>query len=289
MKRLLQLLALLISCNALAAEDRGLLWRVESPTATVYLLGSIHFADKSFYPLRKDIEQAFLQADNLVVEVDMNADRIEQIRSLIQAEGHYPEGETIRDHISVNTYTSLQTQLEKLSIPYALVEQQKPGILMMTLTSVQMMKMGFAPEQGIDAYFLRRAQALHKPVLELESVSQQMQLMLGMSDGDLLLQESLTGLGQVEESMRALVASWKQGDAVKMNQLVFDDVLKQHPEYQSIYQALFFKRNIAMAEKIQQYLTTQENYFVVVGAGHMIGEQGIAAILNNAGHAVARF
>ncbi len=289
MKQLLQLIALLISCNVLAVEDRGLFWRVQSPTATVYLLGSIHFADKSFYPLREAIEQAFLQADNLVLEVNMNADGIEQTRHLIQVDGNYHGEEMIRDHISADTYTKLNAVLQKLGIAYSLVERQKPGLLMMTLTSVQMMKMGFAPEQGIDAYFLRRAQTLGKPVLELESIEQQMHLMLNMSDGDLLLRESLTSLEQVEASMRSLVDSWKLGDAASMDKLIFEDTLQQYPDYQSIYEILFFKRNIAMAKKIQQYLTTNNSYFVVVGAGHLIGAKGIVTLLNNNGHKVSRF
>jgi hypothetical protein len=289
MKRLSQLLVLLICFNAYAAQDQGLLWRAQSATATVYLLGSIHYADDGFYPLRRQIEQAFDQADRLVVEVNMDAAGVDRVKQLIEKQGSYQGSDTIRNHIHADTHANLLKQLQQLNIPYALVAQQKPGILIMTLTSAQLMRQGFNPEQGIDAHFLRRAQAQKKPVLELETIEQQLNLLLNIADGDLLLQETLSESEQMEETMSSLVRDWKKGDEKRLNTLLFDDVLAQYPAYLSIYEQLFFRRNLAMAEKIEHYLQTDHSYFVIIGAGHLLGDKGVVALLNNKGHKVVRF
>src|SRR5690349_22883151 len=52
-------------------RTQGLLYKVESTTATVYVLGSIHVADASLYPLDPRILSAFEQADTLVLETEL--------------------------------------------------------------------------------------------------------------------------------------------------------------------------------------------------------------------------
>lgn len=289
MIRLALLMIVLLSLNVQAAQDRGLLWRMQSKTATVYLLGSIHYANDSFYPLRKTIVQAFDQSDNLVLEVKMDAAGIARARELIQEEGVYHGADTIRDHLQDGTYTTLRKQLQQLKIPYSMVEQQKPGIAIMTLTSAQMVRMGFRADEGIDAYFLRRAETQKKSVLELETISQQLNVLLGMSDGNLLMQEALTDFEQTDATMRSLIQGWKQGDEKQLKAILFDDVLAQHPSYLAIYNELFYKRNIAMAKKIEGYLKTGQSYFVIVGAGHLIGDKSVVALLTQKGYKLVRF
>lgn len=289
MKRLIPFIVLLLSFNLQAEQDRGLIWRIQSATATVTLLGSIHYADASFYPLRKEIEQAFNQADKLVVEVNMDAAAIDQARQIIQEKGSYQGSDTLRNHLSTDTYKNLLKLLAQLEIPYSLVEQQKPGVVMMTLASVQLMTLGLSPELGIDAYFLHRAKTQNKTILELETVAQQLDMLINISDGDLLLQETLTSFEQMGDTMDLLAVSWKQGDESRLNTLIFEDMLEQHPAYLGIYEELFFKRNIAMAKKIDEYLKTDGNYFVVVGAGHLTGNKSVVAILKKMAHKVVRF
>ena len=271
------------------AEDRGLVWKLQSDTATVVLLGSIHYADASFYPLRKEIEQAFEQADTLVVEVNMDEAAGHELRSLTHREGMYRGRETIRDHISEDTYTRLRAQLQQLEIPYAMVERQKPGILMLTLTSVQLIKQGFMPDQGIDAYFTGRASEQGKRVLELETLAQQFDLLLNIEAGELLLQETLTGFDEIDATMQALVTNWKQGDENQLSALLFENMLQQYPSYANVYEALFYRRNVSMAASIEQYLKTRGNYFVVIGAGHLVGDKSIISLLDTMGYRASRF
>ena len=281
-------LFVLFVASARAANDRALFWQVQSEHAKVYLLGSIHYADESFYPLRREIEQAFYSADHLVVEINIDDEKAQRYRELIQLKGSYQGDATIRDDISEETYLQLQHRLHRLGIPLEMVHKQKPGILVLTLTATQVMKMGFMPEMGIDAYFLKRAKSSKKNIIELETVDDQMNIFLNITDGDLLLRETLHSLDEADMLMMDMTRCWKRGDEACLEKILFEDAMTRYPSFMRIYDDLFFKRNENMANAIKGFLEGKGTYFVVIGAGHLVGDKGIPVLLRNAGFDVGR-
>ena len=271
-----------------ASEDKTLFWRVDSDQATVYLLGSIHFANESFYPLRKEIEQAFDVSDALVVEVDINStESMQRFQYLMQTEGYYSGNETLKDHLSEKTYQQLQAYLKEAGIPASLVEKQKPGIVVLTLASIQAQQSGLKPEQGIDVHFLNKIKN-DKKILALETMDEQLRIFLDIEDADLLLQDSFYSLEMLEEEMQALINAWKQGDERAMYKLLFEDLLNENAAIISLYESLYFQRNIKMTRSIKSYLKQKGTYFVVIGAGHLLGDKGIVRLLQSAGYHVNR-
>jgi uncharacterized protein YbaP (TraB family) len=288
-------LSFLISSNAYAANDKAFVWEVSSDTATVYLMGSIHFADKSFYPLRTEIEEAFDRSEYLVVELDISKTVSDEYNQLLAQNGIFRDGTTIKDAITDETWRQLQQRLKQLNISYDAIKNYKPGVIVLTLSAVQVMQMGFDPELGIDAHFLARASQKEraKQIIELETLEQQVNLFINAPDGELLLQESLYSLDEDELLMADMVRFWKQGDVTQMNKLLFEDALNDNPAFSKIYDSLFYDRNDQMTLKIDAMLgqkTQQRNYFfVVVGSGHLIGDRGIVNALQKKGYQVRRF
>jgi uncharacterized protein YbaP (TraB family) len=281
------LLLILIAGGTDAAEDRAFFWRADSASATVYLLGSIHYADPSFYPLRANIERAFDEAEHLVLEIDIDAAAAKQYQELLRRKGMYSGDETLRDNVSEKTWQQLQQLLPRLGMTTQLIEKQKPGVLVLTLSTVQVMKMGYLPEMGIDQYFLNKARS-HKDIISLETIEQQLDVFLNMQDGDLLLQETLYSLDEADSMMTDMVRFWKRGDEQGMQRLLFDDALREYPEFTNIYDSLIYKRNELMVDKIEQFLNGKGSYFVVVGAGHLVGDKGIVNSLKRSGYDVDR-
>lgn len=294
-KKLLFVLTFLIFSDLRAANDKAFVWEVSSDNATVYLMGSIHFADKSFYPLRPEIEQAFDRSNYLVVELDINKTGDDTYNHLLSQNGMLKDGATIKDAISEETWLQLQQRLQQLNISYDAIKNYKPGVIVLTLSAVQVMQMGFDPELGIDAHFLAKAsrQDNPKPVIELETLEQQLNLFIDTPHGELLLKESLYSLDEGELLMADMVRYWKHGDVAQMNELLFEDALIENPAFDKIYDKLFYDRNDQMALKIESMLqkkTLQRNYFfVVVGSGHLIGDRGIVKALQEKGYQVRRF
>ncbi|MEW6002624.1 MAG: TraB/GumN family protein, partial [Nitrospirota bacterium] len=156
------------------------MWKVQSETATLYLLGSIHFLKKEYYPLNKEIEDAFSKADVLVVEANIND--MGQIDILKFAESaFYPDNETLEKNVSRETFEYVQKASGRLGIPLELVNRQRPWLLALTLTSFELIKSGFDPDYGLDKYFLSKTRG-KKKILELESLDYQINLLSSFSD-----------------------------------------------------------------------------------------------------------
>jgi hypothetical protein len=261
---------------------------VQSGTATVYLFGSIHVADKSVYPLNEQIENAFQRSDVLVVEVDeTQADPVE-LNNLMLSKGLYPVPETVAQHIDKSTYQQLQDFLKKTGIPYATVARMRPGVIAITLTVARLQQLGYSPELGIDRYFMQKARAAEKEIAQLETAIDQLNLLLGFSNEDLLLKHTIISLDQADTLFKEILQAWKAGDVNKIEQIMLEDPVSDYPEFESLMERMFVKRNINMTQSISELLQTKQTYFVVVGAGHMVGDQGIVALMKDHGFTVNR-
>lgn len=292
-RQLLIILSLFVFSYAQAANDRAFIWQVSSDNSVVYLTGSIHFADKSFYPLRQEIEDAFDRSKYLVVELDINNMDNDAYNQLVSQKGTYKNGKTIKDALSEETWLQLRQRLHHLDVDYDAVKNLKPGILVLTLSAIHAMEMGLDPQLGIDIHFLQKAiSQTGKEVIELETLEQQISLFLDMPDADLLLKESLYSLDETELLMADMVRYWKQGDESQMSKLLFEDAIDQYPAFTEIYDRLFYERNRRMTSKIEimlkQKTATKTFYFVVVGSGHLLGEEGIVNVLQEKGYEVKR-
>ena len=273
---------------AQAANDRGFFWRVSSPTTVVYLLGSIHFADSSFYPLRELVEKNFQQADALVVELDITGIDPRQYSEYIRSHGYYPPGDSIKQHISKQSWQRLRALLQTFNIAPETVATKKSGLLIMDLTAAMLDRLGYQAGEGIDLHFILQAKRQGKPVIGLESLQQQLALFINMPAAETLLQASLDEAEQAEAQLQQLEQAWKSGDEQALQQLMITQPEARYKDYRRINEALLYRRNDAMAAKIRAMLAGDKRVFVVVGAGHLVGERSIVRRLKQAGYNVER-
>ena len=284
--RLLFVFLLLVLPFHLAAKS--ILYKVSSPTSTVYLLGSIHLAKPELYPLKSSIEQAYGKSDALVVELDPTSQHSMQvIQSSMMTLGMYPAGRTLQSELSTKTYRRLSAYLKKVDLSLDIMQPMRPWTVMLQLSIMEMMRLGYNPELGIDQHFLKKAKQDKKPILEIESAEEQMAL-LSKDDKvfqDLLLRYTLEEMHELEPLLNKMFKSWQEGDAKTLASVV-DSSLVVDPRLQDIYTELITKRNHTMTQKIRHYLKGSRNYFVVVGAGHVVGKEGIVALLQKAGYRV---
>ena len=281
--KLLFLLLLTLSLDA-----KSILYKAESSTATVYILGSIHLAKPELYPLKKPIEEAYKKSDILVVELDPQSPHTMQvIQQSMFKEGLYPPGKTLKSELTPRTYILLKKYLLKIGLSLEIMQPMRPWSVMLQLSVMEMMRLGYSPELGIDLHFLNKAKRDKKKVLELETAEEQMAL-LSKDDKvfqDLLLRYTLEEMHQMEPLLNKMFSSWKAGDAKTLAEVV-DSSLVADKRLEGIYEALITKRNYKMAKKVQHYLKTNKNYFVIVGSGHVVGREGIVDLLRQRGYKV---
>lgn len=261
----------------------ALFWKVESETATVYLLGSIHLASNDFYPFPYHIENAFNESDYLVVEVDLAAIDQQEIVQLITRHGHLTDGQTLGTIMTESTYDAVKNEFAEFGINMQQFERMKPWVVAITLSQLQMMKFGYRPEYGVDLYFLSDARN-DKEIIELETGAEQISIFsdLSMELQILLLKDFLYDLTLPRDRIHELFDAYKRRDAGWIRDFIFESVEK-HPELQPLYEKLLDDRNVKMAEKIDTFLRNEGAYFVVVGAGHLFGNSGIVELLRQKG------
>ena len=182
---LTSLTLLVLPPTAPASVERGsklFLWKASSPTTEVYLFGSIHLGKKEFYPLAKEIEGAFEKSKYLVVEADESKYDAGKLQQMAFEDGIYLPPDSLSKHASPDTMKALGALAEKLGLPAAGLEQMKPWLLSLTLSSMTLVKQGYSPDLGIDRHFTRAAKDKGKDILELESMEYQIKLLAGLSE-----------------------------------------------------------------------------------------------------------
>lgn len=262
-----------------ATATRPFLWKITGDGTTAYLLGSIHAATDTIYPLNERIDRAYALSDILVVEANILEANPMELLGQIMTKSVYPEGETIADHVSPDLWTAANEALQGLGLEGGQFQQLQPWFLAMSLTMIKLQAMGVTAANGIDLYFLQKA-ANQKPVLELEGAAAQLELLSGFSrnEQELFLRYTLAELDQLETSIHRLLTLWKEGDADGLAALLLEG-RKKAPDTETIYRKLFDERNVRMAKKIEEYLASDKTHFIVVGAGHLVGEQGLLKLL----------
>ncbi len=278
------LLNLILSVNSQVAEQgKSFLWEIQADASKSYILGSVHLLKKEMYPLKAAVEKAFTDSDVLVVEADVSADKMMDVAALTMKKGFYVGEETLKDNISANTYNLVKDWLKKNNMDIEGFHKFKPWMLALTITSMELVKMGFDPNYGIDKYFLEKA-AGKKEILELEGIQFQLNLFDGLTreENDQFLFASLQEISGPKEEFDRMIEVWLKGDADLMEDLVTKNIQK-FPKLKNLYQKLTDDRNVKMLEKILSFLDQDKTYLIVVGAAHLVGKKGIIQLLRDRG------
>lgn len=257
-------------------------WTIEGERGTVYLLGSVHFGDKSFYPMPAEVEHAFARADVLVVEADTTQVDAAALQRLMR-QGYYPPGETLRDHLSPELWSELQVFLDNHGLSDTLIVQQRPVLAALMISNHLLTQQGWRADLGVDRHFLIRAHQRGMPVHELEGMAWQFEWLFALQPETLLLEQTLREADQVGEAVTVLMDAWRRADEEALARHFIEEPREEGPEFEAFIEHMVFVRNRRMAQQISGYLQQGGHWFVVVGAGHLVGEQGIPALLNRPG------
>ena len=271
--------------DASCQDQKSFLWKVTSDDNTVYVLGSLHMMRPQDYPLNKCIEDAFNKSDVLSVEANINDTTQLDLENLLE-KALYPENETLEDHVSRETYETIEKETGRLGLPLMLVQRQKPWFLALSLTSMELLNMGFNPSYGIDMHFLSQASG-KKKIVELESIEYQFNLLSDFSDDEqeAFLLYSLEEIHILKQEMASIIDAWKRGDAKALESIMAEST-SGNIDMSTVLEKLIYGRNRRMVDKIEGYLEKDKPYFVIVGAGHLVGKKGIINLLKERGYTV---
>jgi hypothetical protein len=268
----------------------GPFWELkQSPDSPprMYFLGSVHAASSDMFPLPDVIEAAYERSDCLVLEVNLLAVDPEQTQALVARHGLLLGEETLEDLLPPDMLEQLREALARRDMSLQNVERMRPWMVATILEEAQLAELGYEFANGIDLYFLRRAE--DKKVASLETFESQL-AMLSTLPLQLELRFLQDMLDDPEERLRKtqlLMNAWQRGDETTLDGIIFEHV-DDEPELAELYERLIFRRNVSMADELERLLEEPGTWFVVVGAGHFVGDRSVIAHLKKRGYDIRR-
>jgi uncharacterized protein YbaP (TraB family) len=265
------------------AEGKSCLWRIQSGKNVVYLLGSVHILKEDNYPLAGAIEQAFKDSEKLVLEIDFGTLDPAGSQKVMLGKGLYEDGKTLQGSLSEETYALARNAMKESGMDIQTLNRFEPWFVALTVMNLRLQQLGYNPNHGIDMYFFNKAKASQKEVLGLETFELQMDLLdkLPADTQESMLLQTLSDLEVMETEWNRIIRSWAAGDAEALDSLLSESF----KEYPAVYQRLILDRNQNWLPSIERFLSQDTNIMVVVGAGHLVGEEGIIAKLRKKGYA----
>jgi hypothetical protein len=266
------------------AATRNFLWKASRGQSVVYLVGSVHLLSKDYYPLSPALDAAFKESDLLVEEIDLGEMAGIDSQLALLTRGLLQNGQTLDKVISPDTLALVTARVNALGIPIEPLRRFKPWAIALTLLGLEWQQAGFDAELGLDKHFFDRAKTAGKQVQGLETIEFQISRFddMPMDEQDRLLASTIKELDTEKASVTKLADAWKDGDAPTVERIVLQD-LKQEPK---MYQRLLVDRNRDWMPKIDALFSRRGRAFVVVGAAHLVGPDGLLAMLRAKGYAV---
>lgn len=273
---------ILIAGAATDAEADGApVWVLEGTTNSVYLAGSIHLLRESDYPLPQPLLEAYGEAEALVMELDMDDIDRAMVGAVMFARGTPPEGETLASMLGPEKFALAQESAAAMGFDLTRMQGAEPWYAALTLTQLQLMRRGYDPRYGVDAHLAATAMRDGKPIRGLETFEEQIRFFDELPlplQADMLL-ESLAEIGDLEEDMGVTVTAWRRGDAGFLAR----ELLAELGKYPELYRVLVVERNRRWLPEIMSLADRDDDYLVIVGALHLVGEDGLLALLEAQG------
>lgn len=285
---ILATLATLVTGQGAIADDGHPLsmWQINGPHNRIYLLGSIHLLREQDHPLPTAIYDAFEDADTLIMELDMDdMDPIES-QTLSNSLGLIQDGRTLSDLLGTEAYAEATQLAEAVQIPLDMLARAEPWFAAMNVEIMLLMRMGFNPSFGIETQLTELAVNERKEILGFETMRQQLEFLDRLSpeaQREMLLQALSEG-AEMDELMDSMIDAWRNGDVAFLE----ENLLADMQDYPELNRVIVTDRNIDWTNQIEQLLDDEIDYLIVVGALHLVGNQGVPELLESRGHQVTQ-
>lgn len=278
------MICLIMAAGRVAPQSTGHLvsmWQINGASNRIYLLGSVHVLRQQDYPIPTAIEKAYQDAEILIMEIDVDdLDPIE-MAGMVNELGVIKDGSTLQEIMGPSLYEEAADYASQLDIPFLMLAQTEPWLAAITIEQMMLLRIGFNPEYGIEFHLSAKASEDSKEILGLESVREQLEFLdkLSLSAQRSLLIQTLRESLNIEENLDLLIDAWRHGDIDFLEEYLLAE-MQRYPE---LYKTLVVDRNEAWVEQIRNLIGEQDDYLIVVGTLHLVGDDGLPALLSEIG------
>lgn len=263
------------------AQDATLFYEITGKNlpAPSYLFGTFHLICPTDLTLTEGTRRAFAETQQLYLELDVDDSTMlaEMQRAIL-----LPAGKSVRDYLVREEYDLLDTYLRS-SVGLGL--DQLGSVKPLGLTSMVYMSMLRCEPASYDLTLAQLAADARKPVLGLESLNAQLKALdqkpIATQYHELV--ELVRNPKQAKAEFNELLTVYKSGDLNKLGDLMKSS--KYAGDLKELEENLLNARNANWIPVIEQAASVKPTFFAF-GAGHLIGEKGVVALLRRRGYTV---
>jgi uncharacterized protein YbaP (TraB family) len=276
-----------LAVGALAADEpRGMLWSVKGTRNSVYLVGSIHMLRPSDATLPRPVRDAYARARTIVMEMDLATALGDGMLGAMMGAGTLPAGQTLEGALGPVAYAKFSAFARTHNFDPAMMNRFQPWLAAMMVMQLQVQSLGYAPDAGVDMQLGKSAVADHKRIIGLETLAQQLSLFSSMTLAQQrnFLLYTMADADRAAAQLEQMVGAWQRGDAEALERIGEREIR----EFPDVARTLVADRNRAWLPAIERVLGESDDALVVVGALHLVGPDGIVALLRRKGYVVVQ-
>jgi len=263
------------------------IWVVSDADSEITLYPTIHILPPETEWKSDELTRRMAEAEEVWFEILPGSESDQDLQQAMISLGLAP-GSSISANLSEEEIVALKAAikpLEATGMTYPVVDQMKPWLVSTFVTVGALIDKGFDPDAGVE----KQLQPLTKgkKIRALETAEGQMRMMASIPEETQMemLRQSLLEMDEGIEVLKELVTDWSVGDVEDMEDELLDDMKREVP---AAYNVLITARNKNWVEQIETELKGSGTDFIAVGAGHLVGEDGVPAMLRARGYTVTR-
>lgn len=284
--------ALAIASCASAEEQRAqtihpALFVARDVDSKIYLFGTVHVRRPGAPWGGPEAEAALAESSELWTELEMNAEADARAAQDVVRLGLASPDRPLSSYLSAPQNARLQAALRAQGAEPHSLEHLRPWFAGLMLSLMPVMRAGYDPEAGVDRQIDAAADAQGKTSRWFETSAQQLAFFSDLSEGLQIemLMEAVDASGDSAEELANLERAWERADLRLLERAVVDETREQYPE---LYDVLFVRRNRAWVDVLMHEMEGSGVDFVAVGAGHLLGDDGLVEMLRDRGVRVTR-
>ncbi|MEE2692525.1 MAG: TraB/GumN family protein [Pseudomonadota bacterium] len=276
------------ACAAQSSAGSPALWRVADADSELYLFGTFHLLPSRLQWETSAFDSAMRETETTIVEADVSSPEAQAaMLGLVQRYGLNPKGVTLSSTLGPKRAAELKRVAANLNVPMATLEPLRPWLALVTLAGVAMQVEGFDPSHGVETVVLARAGEEGDALAYFETAEEQVKILADLDDGEMLANFDITieEFDDFKATTERILEAWRVGDVETLDAEILAPLRDASPK---AFHALIVARNENWAKKIADLMSGEGDYFIAVGAGHLIGDDSVIDLLTEQGFTVER-
>lgn len=265
------------------AEAGAPFWVVSDEDSRMVLFPTIHILPEGLEWKNEAYETALAEADEVWFEIlpeEMND--AAQMQQLAMRFGMSPD-QPLSERLSPELYAKVEAAATELGLPMEALEPMRPWFVAVNLSVMDLVRDGFSPGAGVET--IVAAETPDEKERGLETVEEQLGFFGGLTEEVEMafLESTLDDMDRGQQQLKDFAEDWATGDVSDLEDFIIGGIREVSEE---LYQVLLVKRNENWVEQLTTELEGSGNDFVAVGAGHLVGDQGVPQLLAAQGYTV---